>query len=135
MVDNPISMSLVYKRKISPKISHNRTIVEYSNVMKTINSNTRTAMPLTESYISACNDHNYANENYDKCINILEAVKETDNISQYNKLENIFINNVLPHIEDLSSLKYRVQESGSLDNNIVSIIEERFKTKNKFIKQ
>ena len=124
MVDNPISMSLVYKRKISPKISHNRTIVEYSNVMKTINSNTRTAMPLTESYISACNDHNYANENYDKCINILEAVKETDNISQYNKLENIFINNVLPHIEDLSSLKYRVQESGSLDNNIVSIIEE-----------
>lgn len=126
MVEKPIDMSLIYKRKNTLKTSHiERPLADYSTVMKSINSNLRTNMPLTESYISACNDHDYANDNYDNCINILEAVKESGNSSLYNKLEGIFINNVIPHIEDLSNLKYRVEESGSIDSyNINTTVEQ-----------
>lgn len=117
MTENPIEMSLVNNRKCVLKRNHvDNQLVDYKTVMEHVDK-------FADTYISQCNDSTYANENYRKCINILEAVKNI-NESKYNKLKNTFCNYVIPHITDLDDLQFRLEESGQLyDSNMISIVE------------
>lgn len=120
MLDNPMSMSLINKRKDSRNLSSTIRESDYSYVINSIKSNTRNCNHIAEGYIFNYSDK----ENYSKCISVLEAVKENCNDSLYTKLENSFINNIIPKSNNLDEIYSLIEESEVLNNNILESVKD-----------
>lgn len=120
MIENPIEMSLISKRKDARNLPSIIKESNYDYIINSIRSKTRNCNHIAEGYISNYSDK----ENYSKCISVLEAVKENCNDCLYTKLENSFINNIVPKSNNLDEIYSLIEESEVLNNSILESIKD-----------
>lgn len=112
---NKLSIRNFYRDKND--ISKKNTIL-FENALSSISSTSRLSRPLVEDYFNQCTNHENANRYNDKLISLLEEVLKENKNSLYDKLEGIYINNIIPKLSN-SNIKYSISliESSSIITN------------------
>ena len=75
----------------------------YALAYDSIKKNRSTIQEDTFKFFHNCVDSISANKYYDKCLSILESVKDNNYISSM--LESVFVNEIVPYIKNLEDLK------------------------------
>ena len=97
----------------------------FENALNSITSTSRMSRPLVEDYFNKCTNYENANKYNINLITLLEEVLP-ENKSLYNKLEGIYINNIIPKLSN-SNIKSTINiiESSSLkDRSILNELKE-----------
>ena len=113
---NKLNIRDFYRNNINTTFQKNNVL--YENALSSISSTSRLSRPLVEDYFNQCTTYENANKNNDKLISLLEQVLIEEKSSLYNKLEGIYINNIIPKLEN-GNIKYSISliESSSIIND------------------
>ena len=94
---NKFNIRDFYRR--NNKSINTKNNILFENALSSIYTTSRLSRPLVEDYFNNCINYENANRYNDNLITLLEYVVEENN-SLYNKLEGIYINNIIPRLEN-----------------------------------
>ena len=92
---NTFAKRKIYNREDT--IKKENTIL-FENALNSIDKTSRLSRPLAEEYFINCNTHENANKYNFNLIQLLEEVSLKEKSSLYNKLEGMYIENIIPRL-------------------------------------